>query len=112
MHVTPFAWGLLGIAFVIATSAFAQTQPRQPGGAVTAPAPAGTMAPPATAQPGGRGATNIGSGGLTATALTASECKDLGGKTHASPGCKSGQACRRVDEKGANRSVCISVKSK
>jgi hypothetical protein len=110
MRVTPLTWVFLGIAFVATTSVLAQTQSPQSGGTVAAPG--ATMAPPAPARPGGHGATNITPGGLTATALTTSECKQLGGQVArvSVKNCRGGRLCTTTDRDGTMHSACITVK--
>jgi hypothetical protein len=43
-----------------------------------------------------------------ATPLTASECRNLGGKVGGLFACKSGKVCQRTDEDGKTHRVCIS----
>jgi hypothetical protein len=109
MRVTPFAGAFLGITFVAATSAFAQTERRQPDSTITAPAPGGTMAPPATTRPGGRGSTNVRPGSQIVRELTTTECKQLGGESTVvrTSICKSGRLCTTTDQDGTLHSACI-----
>jgi hypothetical protein len=112
MRMTTILMGLcLAVAFVITTSASAQTQQGRPAGAAGGPGLGGTMAPPATTvKPTGPANPIRVPGGVKVAPLTEGECTKLGGDVHIDihAVCISGKYCLTTDEHQEKHFVCIS----